>query len=320
MKKFAHYIFITCFLLSVGTALRAQAVDKQTYTFAIKGRDTLRVDKYSLLTSAEDTLSRPVVLFVFGGGFKGGARYSHTYLPYFNFLVRNGFVVVSTDYRTGLKNVDQTKMSSMAGFSVALQRAIGMAVEDVYDATSFIVGQSKAWKIDPNRIVACGSSAGAVTVLQAEYEICNQGALTKQLPEGFNYAGVVSFAGAVCAKGTPQWKGSPCPIMFFHGDADRMVPFNKAVLGETGLWGSNFICSQLKEKGSPYYFYLAEGAGHEVSSTPMRNNHYDILSFLSRLVLGNQKQCITTIEATPGKEGYATDFTTEDYIRENMQH
>lgn len=320
MKKFTFYVLITCFLLGFETVVCAQALDKQTYTFAIKGGDTLRVDKYSTAISAADTLARPVVLFAFGGGFKGGARYSPTYLPYFNFLVRNGFVVVSTDYRTGLKNVDKSKMASLAGFSEALQQAIGMAVEDFYDATAFVIRQSKEWKTDPGRIVACGSSAGAVTVLQAEYEICNHSALAARLPVGFNYAGVISFAGAICAEGRPRWKELPCPVMLFHGDADRLVPFNKAVWGEMGLWGSGFISSQLKEKGVPYYFYLAEGAGHEMSASPMRNNHYDILNFLSRLVLSDEKRCITTVETTPGKEEYETDFTTEDYIRENMRH
>ena len=78
--------------------------------------------------------------------------------------------------------------------------------------------------------------------------------------------------------------------MLFHGDADSTVPFTKAVVEEEmGLWGSNFICMQLKEKETAYYFYIAEGIGHSLSYSPMKDNRHDILSFLNRLVLGKEK-------------------------------
>lgn len=52
------------------------------------------------------------MIFAFGGGFKGGDKADKGYIPYFEFLARNGFVVVSTDYRTTLKNLDPSKVSS----------------------------------------------------------------------------------------------------------------------------------------------------------------------------------------------------------------
>ena len=64
--------------------------------------------------------------------------------------------------------------------------AVDMAVEDLYDATSFIVGQARAWGLDPSAVVASGSSAGAITVLQGEYERCTGSALSRRLPEGYN--------------------------------------------------------------------------------------------------------------------------------------
>lgn len=319
MKKVFFCILLICSLLSIEITLHAQTIDKQTYTFAVKEGDTLRMDKYVAVSTIKSTMPKPVVLFAFGGGFKGGERNSPTFDAYFQFLVQNGFVVVSTDYRTGLKNIDKSKVADLEGFSSALYHAISMAVEDYLDATDFIIRHSADWQIDPTRIIACGSSAGAVTALQAEYEICNRTALAGSLPENFNYAGVIAFAGAICAEGTPQWKNMPCPIMLFHGDGDTIVPFTKATLGNRGLWGSNFISKQLKDNGYPYYFYKVEGIGHRMASLPMRNNHQDILSFLNRLVLGKQKQCITTVEATPGQPAYKTDFTTEDYIRENIR-
>ena len=64
--------------------------------------------------------------------------------------------------------------------------------------------------------------------------------------------------------------------------------------------------------------YIAEGIGHSLSYSPMKDNRHDILSFLNRLVLGKEKRCITTVEKNPEISRYKSDFTIEDYIRENM--
>lgn len=53
--------------------------------------------------------------------------------------------------------------------------------------------------------------------------------------------------------------------------------------------------------------------------SPMKDNRRDILSFLNRLVLGKEKRCITTVEKNPEISRYKSDFTIEDYIRENMR-
>lgn len=297
---------------------RTNNVDKQTYTFAIKGADTLRLDKYEMQTAPDDALPKPTILFAFGGGFKAGNRDANEYIPYFDFLARNGYVVISTDYRTGLKAIDPSKMTGPMQFAATLQKAIEMAVEDFFDATHFILDNSREWKVNPQQIVACGSSAGAITSLQAEYELCNRTPLTRKLPASFNYAGVISFAGAICSLGIPDWQELPCPIMLFHGNADRTVPFDKALLENMGLWGSNFIARQLQVKQSPYYFYLAEDAGHEMANIPMENNRYDILSFLDRFVIRSQKVFINTTETIPGKPQTKKDFTIQDYIQNNL--
>ncbi|RJV67928.1 MULTISPECIES: alpha/beta hydrolase family protein [Bacteroides] len=320
MGKRFIFILMACSLLSIATVVHAQYIDKQTYTFAIKKADTLKLDKYVMIDQIQGTQSKPVILFAFGGGFKGGRRDNPDYISYFHFLARAGYVVVSTDYRTQLKDIDKSEYSDLQGFSSALQQAITCAVEDFGDATNYIIEHSVEWQINPAQIIACGSSAGAITALQAEYEICNQTAFADRLPANFNYAGVISFSGAICANGIPKWIMSPCPLMLFHGDADSTVPFTKAVVEEEmGLWGSNFICMQLKEKETAYYFYIAEGIGHSLSYSPMKDNRHDILSFLNRLVLGKEKRCITTVEKNPEISRYKSDFTIEDYIRENMR-
>lgn len=321
MNKKHFYTLLVVFALSFMACAKAaisSGTEKETVVFAIKGQDTLRLDKYEKRES-QAVSPRPVVLFAFGGGFKAGERDRKDYIPFFEFLAANGYVVVSTDYRPVLKNADRSQLSTVQGFVASLQHAIYTAVEDLFDATHYIIEHGKDWNVDTNQMVASGSSAGAITALQAEYELCNRTELTKRLPETFNYAGVVSFAGAICNLGPLQWKEKPCPMMMFHGDADKTVPYEKAVIeGLGGLWGSAHIVAQLNEMGASYYFYNVENRGHVIADSPMQTNKYDVLSFLYNQVLNKKQQAIVTNESVPGEAPAKKDFTLTDYIRENM--
>ena len=232
-----------------GTEILAHTADStrevlmETEIFAIKGSDTLKLDRYFL--SGMEQVDSPVVVFVFGGGFRFGERYSEMFVPYFEFLARHGCTVASIDYRTMLGRITFDGRPSPVDFMNILQSAIDTAVVDLYDATRYIAQQREAWGIDPEKIVISGSSAGAITVLQAEYYLANAASLSAALPDGFNYAGVVAFAGAVLECEAPRWAKRPCPMMLFHGDADPVVPYEKAVIEPFGgLWGSASIAGK----------------------------------------------------------------------------
>ena len=166
----------------------------------------------------------------------------------------------------------------------------------------------------------CFTCDGAITVLQAEYDLCNGHELAKRLPTGFNYAGVISYAGAVSGVLPPHWEKMPCPIMLFHGDADKTVPFEQAAMENLGgLWGSSAVAKSLENLQASYYFYKVENAGHEISGLPMSRNQYDIMSFLSRQVLGDENLAITTDERVPGDTIVRKDFTVQDYILDNLR-
>ena len=212
MKK---YILLTVVLL---VSLSSFALgQKQTYLYAVKGADSLYLDHY---VSSKEAM-RPCMIFVFGGGFVRGERDNEGYLPYFEYLNDNGYDVVSIDYRLGLKDLATSGVGSMRDMIGKLNNTVNIAVEDLFSATAFVLDNAREWGIDRDMIVTCGSSAGAITVLQAENALCNRKREATLLPEGFRYAGVISFAGAIFSlDGAPKWREKPAPVLMFHGSAD----------------------------------------------------------------------------------------------------
>lgn len=296
-------------LLTFVVFVAAWAAGPETYVFGVQEGDTLRLDRYP----ARGTATGQTLLFAFGGGFTGGARDQKAYLPFFNTLTAHGINVVSTDYRTtlGKKPIQPTA----EGFTQSLVQAVMTAVADYYSATAFVASHSAQWGCDPAKIVACGSSAGAITVLEAEYGICTYQVPKGLLPAGFQYQGVVSMAGAIMSDGAPQWEEAPCPMLFFHGDADRRVPFGAVTVEGAGLYGSNAIVESLT---TPYWMYTARGEGHELASTPLTQQAGVVLDFLKALNSGRPMKIVKMESRIPGQESYQTDFTLQDYIRANM--
>ena len=168
-----------------------------------------------------------------------------------------------------------------------LQNAINWAVSDLFDATAFALKHAAEWNIDTSKFIITGSSAGAITVLQSEYENRNKLSSSNILPTNFQYAGVISFAGAIFrTDGKLKWKnGKPCPIMMFHGDADKIVPYNSIKFFKIGFFGSKYIANNLRKNNYSYWFTSFKGAAHEVATVVMDERQNEILDFIQRIVL-----------------------------------
>ena len=144
--------------------------------------------------------------------------------------------MATIDYRLGLKDV---KKMGIAQVDV-LENAINMAVEDLCAATRYLVDNAEALGIDPRKLILCGSSAGAITVLQTEWAHSNGAACTQALPSDFRYAGVVSFAGAVLSRsGAIRYGREPAPTLFLHGTADKIVEYKHIHLLRNHFDGSD---------------------------------------------------------------------------------
>jgi predicted esterase len=316
-------LYTTLLLLVSTIVVFAADISKSTYIYSVKEKDTLRLDKYELKTG---DAKKPCVLFVFGGGFVGGKRDKAIYLEYFKQLAQSGYIVTSIDYRLGLKSTSEDfkngKKVSPKEIAKRLKNAIDLAVEDLYDATSFVLQRAKEWNVDTNTMVTSGSSAGAITVLQAEYYLhSNDSRLPKKLPEKFDYAGVISFAGAIFStSGNLKWTSWPAPIQLFHGDADKNVPYNKAKILSVGFFGSKYLTEQLDQLKSPYQFIDFTNVDHIVAESPMKENLPDIQNFLSEWVLKKRKSAEHVLVRDLTLPEVKKDFGIGDYIRSNFSN
>ena len=178
-------------------------------------------------------------------------------------------------------------------------------------------GQRPDLGFDPAKVFAAGSSAGAITVLQTEISVCN--GVQTALPEDFNYAGLISMAGAVCALGEPQWDTAPAPMLLFHGDADSNVPFDHITVSGIGLYGSQFISRQMVDAHVPHQIHIVRGANHRVCTSPCVDYQGEVLDFIRTVSAGKFDRIVITDDAPAQPQTYQTEFTVEDYIRANMQ-
>lgn len=282
-------ILLPVVLLFLTLNLFGQTVEKETRLFAEKDGQALMMDIYK--SDAATVQPQPCLVFVFGGGFKNGTRDAGLYHPYFHYFAERGFTVVSIDYRLGMKDQKAPGVFN----NKPIRNAIAMAVEDLYSATNYLLEHAGELHIDPTLIIISGSSAGAITVLQADYEHRDNRPAANILPDGFRYAGVISFAGAIFSnEGVPSYNQPPAPTLFFHGSADKLVPYDKTRFLKLGMFGSKPLAKKFRSERYPYMLYSMKDIGHEVSEYPMQEFLPEIEQFISDYVF-DRKRWMTDI-------------------------
>lgn len=290
MKKLA--IFVGLLLCLVGAS--AQPV-RETYQFAIKGSDTLFVDRhYDPSRMAEG--NTPLMIYMYGGGWAYGSRGGR-----FTYLTDIGVQVISIDYRKGLTEY---------GYSPAppekMEAAIDMALDDLTDAMVFVLSKAGEWKVDVDKIMLEGSSAGGITTLMAIYDICNDGPYSKKFPAGWMPAGYIGYAGAIINRQQDlKWAKKPCPMMFFHGSGDSTVTIDIKRSDALNVFGPKYILAQLHEMEVPNWLYCEIDGDHVLSYKPYSGyNTHEIQTFVEKFVI----------------QGLELEMKTEEYNMVESSH
>ena len=287
-------IFTAFLLLLAGFAASAQSGPlSPDGTYVYEKRDTcdLFMDVYDPADGSEETFMghrKPAIIFMFGGGFVGGQRDNQSYNSWFRQLTENGYRVISIDYRLGLKGASKLGIAQV----YLLDKAIHKAGEDLFSATNFILENAEQLGVERDNIVISGSSAGAITVMQAEYEVANRTSYASVLPQDFNYAGVMSFAGAILSrKGKVKYETAPCPTMMLHGTADKIVPYRQIAVFTLGFYGGGKLVERFQKFGYDYNMFHFTDYGHEIASSMYTT--FDLqLDFLEKNVILGKKRII----------------------------
>ncbi len=236
------------------------------------GEQTLYMDVFEPL--GDPLEQRPVVLVAFGGSFVAGSRADVA--PICQAFARRGFVAIAPDYRIGffLPNTNSTSQAVLRGAHdmKACVRYLRRSVEEM----------ENPYRIDTERILIGGISAGAIsalhagfldlpeewpTALSAQYDALG-GIEGNSGNSGYSSAvkAIFSFSGAL---GDTLWIGDgDLPVCSVHEVGDAVVPYyteEVAVFSiPTGLVasGSHDIHARLDHQGVPNCLLTYPGTGH----------------------------------------------------------
>ena len=300
--KFSFRSFLTLGMLAVSCLVCAaqQKVITPSATCLFAHRDTcdLYLDIYNPAPGSAtsiDGVAKPSILFVFGGGFVMGERNNESYLPWYKMLTDDGYRVIAVDYRLGLKGVKKMGVAQVK----QLDKAIHMAVEDVFSAVAFLDQNSGRFGIQMDNIVLSGSSAGAITALQADWESANRTEWARELPEGFRFAGVMSFSGAIYSdKGVPKYSSAPAPTLLLHGTDDQLVPYTRIKFLNLIFAGSDVLAKSFRENGYNYNILRFKDRGHEIANN-MVISYLDEIKFLETNVMKKERRIVDSMIDDP---------------------
>ena len=221
--------------------------------------------------------SRPLIVFIHGGAFYIGDKADNPIVLWCKHFAVCGYVAASINYRMGF----QLSKSS-------IERCGYGAVQDAHAAVRFLLSKKEEYRINPDYIFVAGSSAGAITALNLAFmrnntrpefsrkhgaspDMGNIETSGNALVQDFRIRAVANMWGAVSS--LKLLSSSPTAIVSFHGDADKLVPYDSGVpfsdmrvkiggLFFSTMYGSAAIHREAQKLGYRNDLHTLEGAGH----------------------------------------------------------
>ncbi|HET6254195.1 MAG TPA: alpha/beta hydrolase [Puia sp.] len=170
--------------------------------------------------------SRPLIIWMHGGGFKFGSKNMQSVKLWCSFFARRGYVCAAIDYKLGKKDF-------RFDFD-DLVRNCYAAVRDTRLAIAWFKKNAARLRIDTSRIILAGNSAGGMMALQTAYasdaellKLIGNPDSTKasHMVEPGDVAAVVNFWGGIFQ---PGWlHNARVPIVSVHGRLDNIVPYEQ---------------------------------------------------------------------------------------------
>ncbi|WP_431160722.1 alpha/beta hydrolase [Flagellimonas beolgyonensis] len=234
-------------------------IQKRTFNYA----DTLDLDFYDALR--DNVENKPLVVLVHGGGFVAGQRDGSEEIELSTFLAQKGYAVASISYRLSRKG-------KSFGCDCPAQTKVGTyreAVEDLGKAIHYLTSYAKDFKVDPNRVILIGSSAGAETILNF-IAMKNEYRFKEMTYPQAKIIGAVSLSGAVLDRDYLTAENA-VPTLFFHGRLDDKVPLATAPHhscqekdeGYLMLDGPSEIIHRLRELNTSFALYVDPSGDHD---------------------------------------------------------
>jgi dipeptidyl aminopeptidase/acylaminoacyl peptidase len=201
---------------------------------------------------------RPLIIGVHGGGFIDFCPFEPCYAKYSeNVLVPNftarGFITAAIQYRlTPAFDFKPPKIKDET-----LKDAHYKATQDVREAIKYIFENAEKLGVDTENVFLIGTSAGAITVLNAAFLddeeipkdlVKKSGGLAKRE----KIRGVISLSGAIYDLAYLEG-GDKVPLMIVHGSEDLIVPFDKGFYLKmehlTPVFGGKAVFDAAQKKG-----------------------------------------------------------------------
>lgn len=211
---------------------------------------------------------RPLAVYVHGGGWTSGSRTDPRARPEIEELQSRGYVVAAVGYR------------------LAPAHPFPAALDDVRCAVRFLRAQATRWSIDPQRVVAWGTSAGGHIAALLAYARPEDGVGTPPAEwagQGHQVRAVALmyapldlptlFAGAAATAWGPIFGTEPAalaryspasyvragsvPTLLVHGSRDTLVPAAQSLA----------LMQRLQQADVPAQLQLVARAGHSLDLT-----------------------------------------------------
>ena len=210
--------------------------------------------------STDNSLKRPLIIWMHGGGFKYGSKKAMGVPLWSKSFARRGYVCAAINYRLSQKKPLRKFIDLAEGCYDAMQ--------DVKKAVAYFKQHHTQFRIDTTRIILAGHSAGAMVALHSVYssdaemlKLIGSSDL-REKPTTYNplgIAAIINFWGAIF--NTYWLKNENVPIVSVHGKKDRVVPYTQH---DSPLHGSYLIHKKADSLHIPNKLKTYDTYAHEL--------------------------------------------------------